>query len=132
MRRKLKVLEGFCSATLDNRLSIDGHNFGCVTQSLCLLHFQTLNTAVVQIYKTEGSAHAHWKKRYTGVVCFVKDSAIRSYFMRAYCLIKNELIWEHEIYDGMQVVKSRPFLLTFEGSVSISFNPVSSKVSYIF
>ncbi|KAH8381835.1 hypothetical protein KR009_000511 [Drosophila setifemur] len=77
---------------------------------------QTLNTAVVQIYKTEGSAHAHWKKRHTGVVCFVKDSAIRSYFMRAYCLIKNELIWEHEIYDGMQVVKSRPFLLTFEGS----------------
>ncbi|XP_052834918.1 actin nucleation-promoting factor WASL isoform X2 [Drosophila gunungcola] len=77
---------------------------------------KTLNTAVVQIYKTEGSAHAHWKKRHTGVVCFVKDSAIRSYFMRAYCLIKNELIWEHEIYDGMQVVKSRPFLLTFEGS----------------
>nr|ACX83592.1 RE01762p [Drosophila melanogaster] len=77
---------------------------------------KTLNTAVVQIYKTEGSAHAHWKKRHTGVVCFVKDSAIRSYFMRAYCLIKNELIWEHEIYDGMEVVKSRPFLLTFEGS----------------
>lgn len=77
---------------------------------------QTLNTAVVQIYKTEGSAHAHWKKRHTGVVCFVKDSSIRSYFMRAYCLIKNELIWEHEIYDDMEVVKSRPFLLTFEGS----------------
>ncbi|EDW16420.2 neural Wiskott-Aldrich syndrome protein [Drosophila mojavensis] len=77
---------------------------------------QTLNTAVVQIYKTEGNAHSHWKKRHTGVICFVKDSAIRSYFLRAYCLIKNELIWEHEIYDGMQVVKSRPFLLTFEGS----------------
>ncbi|XP_030573966.1 neural Wiskott-Aldrich syndrome protein [Drosophila novamexicana] len=77
---------------------------------------QTLNTAVVQIYKTEGNAHSHWKKKHTGVVCFVKDSAIRSYFLRAYCLIKNELIWEHEIYDGMQIVKSRPFLLTFEGS----------------
>ncbi|XP_034484996.1 neural Wiskott-Aldrich syndrome protein isoform X2 [Drosophila innubila] len=77
---------------------------------------QTLNTAVVQIYKTEGSAHSHWKKKHTGVVCFVKDSGIRSYFLRAYCLIKNELIWEHEIYDGMQIVKSRPFLLTFEGS----------------
>lgn len=76
---------------------------------------QTLNTAVVQIYKTEGSAHSHWKKKHTGVVCFVKDSAIRSYFLRAYCLIKNELIWEHEIYDGMQIVRSRPFLLTFEG-----------------
>ncbi|SPP80773.1 neural Wiskott-Aldrich syndrome protein isoform X1 [Drosophila guanche] len=77
---------------------------------------QTLNTAVVQIYKTEGNAHSHWKKKHTGVVCFVKDSAIRSYFLRAYCLIKSELIWEHEIYDGMQIVRSRPFLLTFEGS----------------
>lgn len=79
---------------------------------------KTLNTAVVQIYKTEGSAHSHWKKKHTGVLCFIKDSAIRSYFLRAYCLIKNELIWEHEIYDNMQVVKSRPFLLTFEGDVS--------------
>ncbi|XP_062125019.1 actin nucleation-promoting factor WASL isoform X1 [Drosophila sulfurigaster albostrigata] len=77
---------------------------------------QSLNTAVVQIYKTEGSAHSHWKKKHTGVVCFVKDSAIRSYFLRAYCLIRNELIWEHEIYDGMKIVKSRPFLLTFEGN----------------
>ncbi|XP_068155283.1 actin nucleation-promoting factor WASL [Drosophila tropicalis] len=77
---------------------------------------QTLNTAVVQIYKTEGNAHSHWKKKHTGVVCFVKDSAIRSYFLRAYCLIKNELIWEHELYDGMEIVRSRPFLLTFEGS----------------
>ncbi|KAH8420740.1 hypothetical protein KR222_003654, partial [Zaprionus bogoriensis] len=77
---------------------------------------QTLNTAVVQIYKTEGSAHSHWKKKHTGVLCFVKDSAIRSYFLRAYCLIKHELIWEHEIYDNMQVARSRPFLLTFEGN----------------
>ncbi|KAM8706424.1 hypothetical protein ACLKA7_010663 [Drosophila subpalustris] len=77
---------------------------------------KTLNTAVVQIYKTEGSAHSHWKKKHTGVLCFVKDSAIRSYFLRAYCLIQNELIWEHEIYDGLKIIKSRPFLLTFEGS----------------
>lgn len=87
---------------------------------------QTLNTAVVQIYKTEGNAHSHWKKKHTGVVCFVKDSAIRSYFLRAYCLIKNELIWEHEIYDGMQIVKSRPFLLTFEGSVS---GPINQEIA---
>ncbi|KAI8118358.1 Wiskott-Aldrich syndrome protein [Lucilia cuprina] len=76
---------------------------------------QTLNTAVVQIYKTEASAHSHWKKKYTGVVCFVKDSAIRSYFLRAYCLIKHELIWEHELYDEMKINKARPFLITFEG-----------------
>ncbi|XP_055849589.1 actin nucleation-promoting factor WASL isoform X2 [Episyrphus balteatus] len=76
---------------------------------------QSMNTAVVQIYKTEGSAHSHWKKKHTGVVCFVKDSCIRSYFFRAYCLIKNELIWEHEVYETLKLNKARPFLLTFEG-----------------
>ncbi|XP_013097655.1 actin nucleation-promoting factor WASL isoform X2 [Stomoxys calcitrans] len=76
---------------------------------------QTLNTAVVQIYKTEASAHSHWKKKYTGVVCFVKDWDLRSYFLRAYCLIKHELIWQHELYDAMKLNKARSFLLTFEG-----------------
>ncbi|XP_055903487.1 actin nucleation-promoting factor WASL [Eupeodes corollae] len=76
---------------------------------------QSMSTAVVQIYKTEGSAHSHWKKKHTGVVCFVKDSCIRSYFFRAYCLIKNELIWEHEVYESLKLNKARPFLLTFEG-----------------
>ncbi|XP_011295408.1 actin nucleation-promoting factor WASL-like isoform X2 [Musca domestica] len=76
---------------------------------------QTLNTAVVQIYKTEASAHSHWKKKYTGVVCFVKDWDLRSYFLRAFCLIKHELIWEHELYDAMKINKARSFLLTFEG-----------------
>ncbi|XP_073815116.1 WASP actin nucleation promoting factor isoform X2 [Musca autumnalis] len=76
---------------------------------------QTLNTAVVQIYKTEASAHSHWKKKHTGVVCFVKDWDLRSYFLRAFCLIKHELIWEHELYDAMKINKARSFLLTFEG-----------------
>lgn len=77
---------------------------------------------MVQIYKTEASAHSHWKKKYTGVVCFVKDSAIRSYFLRAYCLIKHELIWEHELYDEMKINKARPFLITFEGQVGFGLD----------
>lgn len=43
---------------------------------------------------------------------------MRSYYLRAYCLIKHELIWEHELYDTMIINKARPFLLTFEGQVS--------------
>ncbi|XP_030370784.1 neural Wiskott-Aldrich syndrome protein [Scaptodrosophila lebanonensis] len=94
---------------------------------------QTLSTAVVQIFKTEGSAHSHWKKKHTGVICFVKDSALRSYFLRAYCLIKSELIWEHEVYDDMQIVKSRPFLLTFEGSDGhVGLNFVSEDECHAF
>lgn len=74
---------------------------------------------MVQIYKTEASAHSHWKKKYTGVVCFVKDWDLRSYFLRAFCLIKHELIWEHELYDAMKINKARSFLLTFEGQVCV-------------
>ena len=89
---------------------------------------------MVQIYKTEASAHSHWKKKYTGVVCFVKDSAIRSYFLRAYCLIKHELIWEHELYDAMKINKARPFLLTFEGQVCvICFNEIYfGEINHLF
>ncbi|KAL5283357.1 WASL family protein [Megaselia abdita] len=76
---------------------------------------QSLSTAVVQIFKTEGAAHSHWKKKHTAVLCFVKDSSKRSYFLRAYCLVKNEKCWEHEVYDGMKLSKSRPYLITFEG-----------------
>lgn len=76
---------------------------------------QATCTTVAQLYQTEGSAHSVWKKKYTGVLCFIRDSSKKSYFMRMYCLLKNELIWEHEIYDTMGITKSRPYLLTFEG-----------------
>lgn len=75
-------------------------------------------TAVIQVFKTEGTAHSHWKKKLTGVLCIVRDSSKKSYFMRVYCLIKNELAWEHEYYETLEVHKARPYLLTFEGHVS--------------
>lgn len=76
---------------------------------------QTMCTAVAQVYQTEGTSHSIWKKKHTGALCFVRDSSKRSYFMRMYCLLKNELVWEHEIYDSVNITKARPYLLTFEG-----------------
>lgn len=75
-------------------------------------------TAVAQLYTTEPPAHSIWIKRNTGALCFVRDSSKRSYFMRIYCLIKNELVWEEEIYESIFINKSKEYLLDFEGRVS--------------
>jgi len=76
---------------------------------------QSQCTAVVQVFSTEPPAHSHWVKLHTGALCFVKDSVKRSYFMRLYCLKKNALVWEQEVYDPFSINRPRPYLLTFEG-----------------
>ncbi|XP_063700312.1 actin nucleation-promoting factor WASL [Culicoides brevitarsis] len=84
---------------------------------------QTQATAVVQLFSTEPPAHSTWVKRHTGVLCFVKDSSRRSYFMQLYCLSRNELVWEHEVYEPFIINRPRQYLLTFEGHDRIvSFN----------
>lgn len=88
--------------------------------SLCnaaICVWQTMSTAVVQLYKTEGPAHSAWLKRTSGIACFVRDSSKRSYFIRVYCMVKHELAWEEEMYDSINVSKPREFLICFEGQV---------------
>lgn len=82
-------------------------------------------TAVVQLYTTSAPAHSSWMKRLTGVLCFVRDSSKRSYFLRIYNILKNELLWEEEMYDSILINKSRDFLITFEGRVCISLIKLS-------
>lgn len=77
-----------------------------------------MSTAVVQLFTTEAPAHSAWHKRISGIACFVRDSSKRSYFIRIFCMIKHELIWEEEMYDSIIVNKQREFLITFEGQVS--------------
>lgn len=76
-------------------------------------------TAVVQLFTTSAPAHSSWTRRLTGILCFVRDSSRRSYFMRIYNILKNELVWEEEMYDSILLNKSRDFLITFEGQVCI-------------
>lgn len=76
-------------------------------------------TAVVQLYTTESPAHSLWIKRTTGIACFIRDSTKRSYFVRVYCLLKNELFWEEEMYESIYINKSKEYLLDFEGRVCI-------------
>jgi neural Wiskott-Aldrich syndrome protein len=105
------------------------HFFGTpiiIRYHLFYLLFQTQFTSVVQLFTTSAPAHSHWIKRHTGVLCFVKDSSKRSYFCRLYCLVRGELVWEQEMYDSIEIIKPRAFLLTFEGQEGvIAFNFVS-------
>lgn len=82
----------------------------CVTQC----------TTVAQMYTTEGPSHSRWIRKHTGALCFVKDNAKRSYYCRIYCLVKHELLWEQEMYDTIDIARTRPYLLTFEGQVILS------------
>lgn len=54
--------------------------------------FQTLATSVAQLYVASPESRNRWKKKLTGVICFVKDNGKRSYFLRMYSLVVCELL----------------------------------------
>lgn len=74
-------------------------------------------TTVAQLYQTEGPTHSRWIKRFTGALCLIKDNAKRSYYCRMFCLMRHEMVWEQEMYDTIDITRTRPYLLTFEGQV---------------
>uniref|UniRef100_A0A182HIA1 WH1 domain-containing protein n=1 Tax=Anopheles arabiensis TaxID=7173 RepID=A0A182HIA1_ANOAR len=84
---------------------------------------QSLSTAVVQLYTTQSPAHASWVKRCTGALCFIKDNIRKSYYFRLYCLKANQMVWEQELYEKIEVTQPKPYLITFEGQDGIvAFN----------
>lgn len=58
-----------------------------------------------------------WLKQCTGALSLVKDSNKRSYYCRIYCLMRNELVWEQELYSTIEFKQPRPYLITFEGEI---------------
>uniref|UniRef100_A0A182KBA6 WH1 domain-containing protein n=1 Tax=Anopheles christyi TaxID=43041 RepID=A0A182KBA6_9DIPT len=84
---------------------------------------QSLSTAIVQLYTTQSPAHASWVKRCTGALCFIKDNIRKSYYFRLYCLKANQMVWEQELYEKIEVTQPKPYLITFEGQDGIvAFN----------
>jgi len=80
---------------------------------------QALATTVVQVYRSEGPGHAvRWNKRTCGVVCFIKDNAKRSYYIRVYDMDRTLLVFDQEIYNQFRYKAPRPYFHTFEGDES--------------
>lgn len=78
---------------------------------------QSLCSTLAQVYEQDGAMKSRWIKKYSGLLCFIKDNGKRSYYMRMYCLMLHKMVWEQEIYNELIIDKTRPFLLEFEGQV---------------
>ncbi|CAI4227761.1 unnamed protein product [Auanema sp. JU1783] len=72
-----------------------------------------LSAAVVELLTCEDR---HWKKKFRGVLCLVKDYVNRAYFLRIYNLISSREIWSFKLYKGFQVEvgDNCPELIFFE------------------
>ncbi|XP_018413508.1 PREDICTED: wiskott-Aldrich syndrome protein [Nanorana parkeri] len=71
----------------------------------------TLATTVVQLYLAR--SNDQWVKHCCGVLCLVKDSPKRSYFIRIYSITEEKLIWEQEVYQQLAYNNPRPYFHTF-------------------
>lgn len=94
------------------------------TNLFLIFKFQSMCTSVVQLFTTDSPSHSLWIKRYTGALCFIKDNAKRSYYIRLFCLMKNDMMWEQEMYDAIEIRQIRPYLLNFEahdGLIALNF-----------
>ncbi|KAK6639970.1 hypothetical protein RUM43_008247 [Polyplax serrata] len=81
---------------------------------------QSLASSVVQLFLTESPNHSHWKRKDAGIMCLVKDHTKRSYFFRLYCLTRKTLVWENELYNGLEYTAPRVWLHTFEAETCMA------------
>ncbi|KAJ3653990.1 hypothetical protein Zmor_013207 [Zophobas morio] len=88
---------------------------------------QSICTTVAQLFCTEPPYHSQWLKKDVGVLCFVKDNSKKNYFFRLFCLRRNMLVWEQEMYKNMDYNESTLFLHIFEGEdTMVAFNFAST------
>uniref|UniRef100_A0A671PDM3 Neural Wiskott-Aldrich syndrome protein-like n=1 Tax=Sinocyclocheilus anshuiensis TaxID=1608454 RepID=A0A671PDM3_9TELE len=86
----------------------------------------SLSSAVVQLLMALPSEPNRWTPQQSGVVCFVKDSPQRSFFIRLYDIKAGNLVWEQEIYNQLMYRRTKPFFHTFPGDVSIYLLNINS------
>ncbi|PAA81891.1 hypothetical protein BOX15_Mlig006090g3, partial [Macrostomum lignano] len=70
------------------------------------------------------SKHGRWKLKCTCVLSFVRDANRRSFFLRFYNIYERSLIFEQEIYQGMEYERVDPTLYQFEADdkvVAVNF-----------
>ena len=77
--------------------------------------------ASVRVYYALPSSPSTWS--YTGLegaMALVKDSQKGGHWFRLVDLNGTRgVLWEHELYDGIEFNKDAPFLYSFDGDVSI-------------
>lgn len=74
--------------------------------------------AVVQFFSTDGPEGTEWRQKNFGILCFVRDPNRKSYYFRLYCPIRHQLLWEHEMYNGLLYQSPTKFFHCFEAEVN--------------
>ncbi|KAK9970520.1 hypothetical protein ABG768_026458 [Culter alburnus] len=93
----------------------------------------SLSSAVVQLLMAVPSDPNRWTPQQSGVVCFVKDSLQRSFFIRLYDIKAGKLVWEQEIYNQLMYQRVKPFFHTFPGDdcqVGLNFADVTEAENF--
>uniref|UniRef100_G3PF33 WASP actin nucleation promoting factor a n=1 Tax=Gasterosteus aculeatus aculeatus TaxID=481459 RepID=G3PF33_GASAC len=70
-------------------------------------------TAVAQLFMALPHSPSAWSLQHTGVLCFIKDSFQRSYFIRMFDLKTGRMVWEQEIYNQMLYSSPQKYFHTF-------------------
>ncbi|XP_034552487.1 WASP actin nucleation promoting factor b [Notolabrus celidotus] len=73
----------------------------------------SMATAVAQLYMALPHSPSMWSLQHTGVVCFVKDNPLRSYFIRMFDLKTGRQVWEQELYNQIVYFSPQPYFHTF-------------------
>ncbi|XP_008412543.1 WASP actin nucleation promoting factor b isoform X3 [Poecilia reticulata] len=73
----------------------------------------SMATAVAQLFMALPNSPSMWSLQHTGVVCFVKDNPLRSYFIRMFDLKVGRQIWEQELYNQLVYSTPLPYFHTF-------------------
>ena len=86
----------------------------------------TLASAVVQVFVASAASQGRWSEKTTGIACLVKDSNLRSYFIRIYNLSNGRKDWEQDlIYQRFHYVSNKDPLFHFfdaeEGFACLNF-----------
>ncbi|CAM4561585.1 unnamed protein product [Leuciscus chuanchicus] len=76
----------------------------------------SLSSAVVQVYGAD--RNSSWVKKCCGVACLVKDSSLRSYFIRVFDMKEGKILFDQELYNSFSINSSRPYFITFAGDTS--------------
>lgn len=74
--------------------------------------------AVVQFFSTDGPEGTEWRLKNFGILGFIRDPNRKSYYFRLYCPIRHQLLWEHELYNGLQYLSLVNFFHCFEAEVN--------------
>ncbi|KAF0752333.1 neural Wiskott-Aldrich syndrome protein-like isoform X1 [Aphis craccivora] len=94
---------------------------------------QSLAMAVIQFFSTDGPEGTEWRQKNFGILCFVRDPNRKSYYFRLYCPIRHQLLWEHEMYNGLLYQSPTKFFHCFEAEECIvGFNFASEDEAAVF